>query len=61
MGGDYARRALPCGVERLYATGELTVPMSFILDDTGTVIELIPGWSERTRRRFEELVDEPEG
>ena len=45
-------------VEKLYATDELTVPMSFILDDTGTVIELIPGWSERTRRRFEELVAE---
>ena len=46
-------------VEKLYASDELTVPMSFILDDTGTMVELIPGWSERTRRRFEELVAEP--
>ncbi len=43
-------------VEKLYATDELTVPMSFILDDTGTVTELIPGWSEKTRRRFAQLV-----
>jgi hypothetical protein len=39
-------------IERLYATDELIVPMSVLLDEKGTVIEIIPGWSDETRRRF---------
>jgi hypothetical protein len=39
-------------VEQLYATDELTVPMSLLLDENGTLIEIIPGWSAESRRRF---------
>jgi thiol-disulfide isomerase/thioredoxin len=46
-------------VERLYATDELQVPVSFLVDEKGIVIELIPGWSEESRRRFSALVDPP--
>ncbi|MFQ5915932.1 MAG: ASPIC/UnbV domain-containing protein, partial [Nitrospinota bacterium] len=42
-------------IEQLYATDELTVPLSLLLDEQGVVIELIPGWSFETRRRFSEL------
>ncbi|MBI4462168.1 MAG: redoxin family protein [Acidobacteria bacterium] len=42
-------------IERLYATEELTVPLSILLDKTGAVAELIPGWSDETRRRFATL------
>lgn len=39
-------------IEGLYATEELLVPLSIILDEKGIVVELIPGWSDETRRRF---------
>lgn len=42
-------------VEALYRTDELVVPMSFLLDEHGVVLEIITGWSESTRRRLEEL------
>ncbi len=42
-------------IEKLYATEEVSVPMSFIVDDKGTVTELIPGWSNETKRRFDAL------
>jgi hypothetical protein len=42
-------------VEALYATDELEVPVSFIVDENGIVAELIPGWSEESRRRFAAL------
>ena len=41
--------------EHLYATEELTVPLSIVVDDRGIVVELIPGWSAKTARRFAEL------
>ncbi|HEV2762267.1 MAG TPA: redoxin family protein [Pyrinomonadaceae bacterium] len=41
--------------ESLYAGEEMQVPMSVVIDDKGAVLEVIPGWSEKTRRRFEEL------
>ncbi len=44
--------------QTLYATDELSVPMSFIVDDKGIVQEIIPGWSNATRRRFESLAGE---
>ncbi len=46
-------------VERLYATDELQVPASFVVDEKGIVSELIPGWSEETRRRFSDLAGPP--
>ena len=42
-------------VEQLYASDELSVPLSVLLDENGAVAEVIPGWSEETRRRFSAL------
>lgn len=42
-------------IEQVYATEELTVPVSFLVDENGIVTELIPGWSSETRRRFSAL------
>jgi thiol-disulfide isomerase/thioredoxin len=48
-------------IESLYATDELSVPMSLIVDDKGVVSEIIPGWSAETRKRFSALVGEGSG
>lgn len=48
-------------VERLYATDELSVPMSILLDDAGVVLEVIPGWSAKTQKQFEALAGEGGG
>ncbi len=45
-------------IESLYATDELSVPMSIVVDDKGVVTEIIPGWSAETRRRFSVLAGE---
>jgi hypothetical protein len=42
-------------VEQLYATDDMTVPLSIVVNDRGVVTELIPGWSAQTQRRFAEL------
>ena len=42
-------------VEQIYAGEELVVPLSFILDDKGTLREILPGWSAKTQRRLAEL------
>lgn len=42
-------------IERLYATDELSVPMSILVDDRGVVLEVFPGWSEKTQKRFAAL------
>jgi hypothetical protein len=42
-------------IESLYATDELSVPMSFVVDERGVVTEIIPGWSSATRKRFSAL------
>ena len=47
-------------IESLYATDELSVPMSILLDERGVVLEIIPGWSAETERRFRALAGEPE-
>ena len=44
-------------IESIYATDELSVPLSILVDDQGTIIDLIPGWSAETRKKFEQLVD----
>ena len=41
---------------RLYATDEVTVPLSFVVEPDGRVTELIPGWSDASRRRFEQML-----
>jgi thiol-disulfide isomerase/thioredoxin len=42
-------------IELLYATDELSVPMSMMVDERGVVTEIIPGWSPATRKRFAAL------
>lgn len=42
-------------IERLYATEEIFVPMSVLLDDQGIVREIMPGWSAETQQRFAQL------
>ena len=48
-------------IESLYATDELSVPMSIIVDERGIVQEIIPGWSAETQRRFRALAGEGAG
>jgi len=45
-------------IESLYATDELSVPMSIIVDERGIVAEIIPGWSAETQKRFRALAGE---
>jgi thiol-disulfide isomerase/thioredoxin len=61
---DYARarvtypvyRIDPADLGRLYTSDEVTVPLSFLLDGDGRVSELIPGWSDASRRRFGQIL-----
>jgi len=39
-------------IENIYATDELSVPLTILVDDKGIVKELIPGWSAETQRKF---------
>lgn len=45
-------------IESIYATDELSVPLSILVDENGFVRELIPGWSAETQRKFTELTGE---
>ncbi len=45
-------------IEQIYATDELSVPLSILVDDKGIVTDLIPGWSRETRRKFAALISE---
>lgn len=42
-------------IERVYATDQLSVPLSILVDERGIVSEIIPGWSAETRARFAQL------
>ena len=42
-------------IQQLYATDEQSVPLSILIDEKGVVLEIISGWSEKTRRRFDIL------
>jgi thiol-disulfide isomerase/thioredoxin len=42
-------------IEQIYATDELTVPLSILVNDKGVVTDLIPGWSSETQRKFQVL------
>lgn len=48
-------------IEQLYATDEQSVPLSIVVDEKGTITELIPGWSDQTQRRFAALAGGEEG
>ncbi len=39
-------------IEQIYATDDLSVPLSILVDEKGIVRDLIPGWSAETRRKF---------
>ncbi len=39
-------------IEQIYATDELSVPLTILVDDQGIVTDLIPGWSAETQRKF---------
>ena len=43
-------------IENIYATDELSVPLTILVDDKGIVKELIPGWSAETQRKFNLLI-----
>jgi thiol-disulfide isomerase/thioredoxin len=43
------------GLESLYPTGQATVPVSILLDEDGTVLEIYPGWSAKTERALRKL------
>jgi peroxiredoxin len=45
-------------IEQLYATDELSVPLSILIDDKGVVRDLIPGWSAETRGKFAQMIGE---
>ena len=45
----------PEALEHIYATDAVTVPLSFLIDEKGVVVELLPGWSVESRRRLEAL------
>jgi len=42
-------------IEALYATDDLFVPMSLLVDAQGIITDILPGWSEATRKRFQAL------
>jgi thiol-disulfide isomerase/thioredoxin len=46
-------------IEAIYATDEVSVPLSLILDDKGKLLEVLPGWSAETRRRLAALIGTP--
>jgi hypothetical protein len=46
----------PAEMERLYRTDEITVPLSLLVEGDGRVAELVPGWSDAARRRFEAMI-----
>ena len=43
-------------IENIYATDELSVPLTILVNDKGIVTDLIPGWSAETQRKFAALV-----
>ena len=44
-------------VPRIYATDEVFLPLSFLLDEQGRIQEIIPGWSDQTQARLRRLLE----
>jgi thiol-disulfide isomerase/thioredoxin len=42
-------------LELLFPTGEATVPLTVLVEEDGTIIEILSGWSERTERELDRL------
>ena len=47
-------------IEQIYATDELAVPLTILVDKNGIITDLIPGWSKETQRIFAALAGEAE-
>ncbi len=45
-------------IENIYATDELSVPLTILVDDQGIVTDLVPNWSAETQRKFAALIGE---
>ena len=45
-------------IENIYATDELSVPLTILVDEKGIVTDLIPGWSAETQKKFAVLIGE---
>ena len=45
-------------IEQIYATDELSVPLTILVDEKGIVTDLIPGWSRETQQKFASLAGE---
>ena len=45
-------------IEQIYATDELSVPLTILVDEKGIVRDLIPGWSPQTQAKFAALAGE---
>lgn len=45
----------PEAMEQIFVGDEVTVPLSFIVDGEGIVTDLLPGWSDESRRHLEAL------
>jgi thiol-disulfide isomerase/thioredoxin len=48
-------KAGTAAIEKLFATDEVTVPLSVVIDEKGRVEQLISGWSPETKQKFEAL------
>jgi len=47
------------GLERLFPDGEVTVPITLLLDDSGTLLRVFSGWSARTEAEILSLGEYP--
>ena len=46
----------PEGLDQIYATGDVFIPLSFLVDDKGNVQDRFAGWSPTARRRLLDLI-----
>jgi hypothetical protein len=43
-------------LDALYPTGEATVPLTLLLDEDGTIVLILSGWSQRTEKALLSLL-----
>lgn len=46
----------PDGIERIFSPEQVFVPLSLLVDQTGRVAQIYPGWSAETERRIKQLL-----
>lgn len=44
------------GIAQIYSGDAIEVPLTFLLDEAGTLVDVLPGWSDASRRRLDELL-----